>query len=79
MEVMKTGIKQSVEIKLLKKDNNPFYAYLETIKVQDGNGNFKELRITITDISNLKNTEKALKESEERYPQIFKIIMPPCF
>jgi hypothetical protein len=44
---------------------------LETITVKDENGNFKEFRITVTDIQNLKNTEEALKESEERYRQIF--------
>ena len=66
-----TGIKQTLELKLRKKEFNPFYAHLETITVQDENGNFKEFRITITDIQNLKNTEKALKDSEERYRQIF--------
>ncbi len=66
-----TGIKQTLELKLRKKEGNPFYAHLETITVQDENGNFKEFRITITDIQNLKNTEEALKDSEERYRQIF--------
>ncbi|MGB7968612.1 MAG: PAS domain S-box protein, partial [Methanobacterium sp.] len=66
-----TGIKQTLELKLRKKEFNHFYAHLETITVQDENGNFKEFRITITDIQNLKNTEEALKDSEERYRQIF--------
>ena len=65
------GTKQTLELKLWKKEPNPFYAHLETITVQDENGNFKEFRITITDIQNLKNAEEALKESEERYRQIF--------
>ena len=30
-----------------------------------------EFKITVTDIQKLKNTEKALKESEERYREIF--------
>jgi PAS domain S-box-containing protein len=60
-----------LELKLRKREDNPFYAYLETITVKDENGNFKEFRITVTDIQNLKNTEEALKESEERYRQIF--------
>ena len=65
------GTKQILELKLRKREDNPFYAYLETITVKDENGNFKEFRITVTDIQNLKNTEEALKESEERYRQIF--------
>ncbi len=40
-------------------------------KFKNENGNFKEVRITLTDINDLKNTEEALKESEERYRQIF--------
>ena len=71
MEVLETGTKQTINLELLKKDNGSFYAHLETIKVHDENGNFKELRVTLTDISDLKNTEEALKESEERYRQIF--------
>ena len=44
---------------------------METIKVEDSNGNFKEFRVIATDINELKNTEKALIESEERYREIF--------
>ncbi len=69
--VLKTGIKETLEIKLRKKYDEPFYAHLETINVLDEDGNFKEFRITITDINHLKKTEEALKESEERYRQIF--------
>ena len=68
---LEIGTKQTLELKLRKREDNPFYAYLETITVKDENGNFKEFRITVTDIQNLKNTEEALKESEERYRQIF--------
>jgi chemotaxis family two-component system sensor kinase Cph1 len=44
---------------------------LETISVLDENGNINEFRINVTDITNLKNSEEALKESEERYREIF--------
>ena len=70
-KVLKTGNKQTVDLKLIRMGNNPFYAHLETIKVLHDNGNFKEFRITATDITKLKNTERNLKESEERYHQIF--------
>ena len=71
MDVQNNGHELTVNINLLKMDNNPFYAHLETIKVLDENGNFKEFRTTVTNIQDLKNTEKALKESEERYREIF--------
>ena len=70
MNVLETGLEQTLDIKLLKM-NGSFYAHLETIKVLDDSGNFKDFRITVTNINNLKNTEEALKESEERYRQIF--------
>ena len=63
--------RHSLEIKLLKYDKSSFYAHLEAISIQNNNGNFKEFRIAITDITELKNTEKALKYSQERYRDIF--------
>jgi two-component system, chemotaxis family, sensor kinase Cph1 len=65
------NIKQTLEIKLIKSDKTSFYANLEIMNIRDSNGNFKEYRIAVTDISALKNTEEALKESEERYREIF--------
>jgi two-component system, chemotaxis family, sensor kinase Cph1 len=56
MKVQDTDIKQSTEIKLLN-DTKPFYAHLETITVHE-NGNIKEFRLTITEITELKNSEK---------------------
>lgn len=70
-KVLKTGIKDTLELKLIRMGNNSFYAHIETIKVLHDNGNFKEFRITVSDITNLKNTERNLKDSEERYHQIF--------
>jgi PAS domain S-box-containing protein len=42
--------------------NGSFYAHLETLNVLDNHGNFKEFRMTVSDIDVLKNTEEALKE-----------------
>ena len=55
----------------IKRDNGSFYAHLESTSIPDSDGNFKEFRIAVTDITAIKNTEKALKESEERYREIF--------
>jgi two-component system, chemotaxis family, sensor kinase Cph1 len=63
--------KHAMEIKLLRYDNSSFYAHLEAICISDNNGHFKEFRISVTDITELKNTELALKDSEERYREIF--------
>lgn len=69
--VLETGTKQNLELKLRKKDNNFFYTHIETIAVDDNNGIFREFRLILTDITELKNTENALKESEKRYREIF--------
>jgi two-component system, chemotaxis family, sensor kinase Cph1 len=62
INVRETGNKQTVELKLLKKDNTSFYTHIETININNENGNFKEFRMTVSDISELKKTENALKE-----------------
>jgi chemotaxis family two-component system sensor kinase Cph1 len=71
IKVLETRTKQTADLELLKMNSDSFYGHLETIKVQDENGDFQKFRVTITDITDLKNTEEALKESEERYRQIF--------
>ena len=60
-----------IDLILIQSDNNTFYAHLETINVQDKDGNFKEFRIAVTDYSDLKNTEKALEKSEETFHEVF--------
>ncbi len=62
MKVLDDGTKETVELKLIKMDKNLFYAKLETIKVQDENGNFKEFRIALTDTTVQKDAEKALHD-----------------
>jgi PAS domain S-box-containing protein len=65
-----TGTRQTIELKLLKPDNYSFYVFLEIIIFHDKIGNFQKIRITATDISELKNAEAALNESED-YREIF--------
>ena len=57
-----TETTHTTELKLLKKNNNPFYAHLETVNILDENGSYKESIITVTDITDLKNTELKLKD-----------------
>ena len=64
-------IKHTTEIILFKRDKASFYAHLESIGIPDNDGFFKEFRIAVTDITAIKNTEKALMDSEERYREIF--------
>jgi len=61
-EVFESKARQTCKLKLVKRDGTPFYAQLESIAVQDTEGNFNQLRTAITDITDLKRAEEALKE-----------------
>ena len=58
---MQTSIKNSIEIKLIKQDNNPFYVHMDTLNVLDDNNNFKEFRISIIDITEIKEAAKEVE------------------
>jgi chemotaxis family two-component system sensor kinase Cph1 len=64
-KVLETKTKQTVELKLIKTDNNSFYAQFETININDENGNFKEFGIAVIDIIAQKKAETALSENTE--------------
>ncbi len=62
--VVETATRQTCELKLLKNDGTEFYGLLESIAVPDAEGNFKQFRTTITDITERKQAEAAMKESK---------------
>lgn len=61
LKVKETDEKQRIELELLRNNYDSFYALLETVKVHTEDGSFKEYRLTVTDITELKNKEKTLK------------------
>jgi len=61
LKVLGTDYKQTIELELLKNNGDSFYAILETVKVLNENETFKEYRVTVTDITELKIKEKILK------------------
>jgi PAS domain S-box-containing protein len=61
MRVMETVTKQTVEIKLLKKDKSSFYVHLDTLNVLDTNNEFKEFQISVRDITDIKNAAKEVE------------------
>lgn len=70
-KVRKSSLKHHCEIELVAKDNNPLFVSLDSITVDDEEGNFKELRIIVTDVTerkraddSLQNTIKHLKQAE---------------
>ena len=69
--VFETATRQTCELKLLKNDGTAFYGLLESIAVPDTDGNFKQFRTAITDLTLQHQTELALRENEEKYRQLF--------
>jgi PAS domain S-box-containing protein len=63
-QVVETATKQTCELKLLKNDGTEFYGLLESIAVTDAEGNFKQFRTAITDITKRKRAEDALRENK---------------
>lgn len=61
--VFQTSAKECCEVELLLDDNIPINVYLTGIVLE----NKEHALITILDITQLKETESALRESEERY------------
>ena len=61
--------KQSCKLKLTRKAGSLFDALIDTIAVMDGDGNFDHYRSSVTDITDLKLAEAALKEVNETLEQ----------
>jgi PAS domain-containing protein len=66
-QCFETEKKQTLELKLFKKGGNSFYAKLDCIPIKGRNDGIDQIRITITDINDLKLAEEALKDSEEKF------------
>jgi two-component system, chemotaxis family, sensor kinase Cph1 len=61
IRVMETAAKQNIEIKLLKNDKSSFYVQLDTLNVIETNNEFKEFRISVRDITDIKKAAKELE------------------
>ena len=64
--LFETGMPQACELRMVKKDGTLFWAHLEEISTQDGDG-VPISRVGLSDIPERKRAEEALKESEEKY------------
>jgi len=66
VEVLASGSVQKCELKLIKKDGTPLDVSLEALSVKSGDGTASLIRSAMSDITERKNAEMTLRESEER-------------
>ncbi len=71
IERRKKGIKEQHEFKFLKKDGRKIYTLLTTSPVTDNKGNYKGALAFISDITQRKKAEEALKETMLKYQLLF--------
>ncbi len=64
--VFKNGGNRVDELELKRKDGSTFYASMASAPVKDANGTIIECRSAVIDITEHKQMELALAESEER-------------
>jgi diguanylate cyclase (GGDEF)-like protein/PAS domain S-box-containing protein len=70
-KTLETGVARNGEYSLLRKDGSPFPGEVAASLIRDAEGNPKGFLAVVRDISERKRAEKALRESEAKYRQIF--------
>ena len=69
--LLETKTKQTCELRLSKRRAPAFHALLDSTVVQDDEGVFKRFLIAVTDITERKQAEEALKASEEKFRDLY--------
>jgi PAS domain S-box-containing protein len=64
-QVLQTGTRHMCEIKLLKPDGSCFHSQMESVAIADPDGEFRRLRTTVSDITDRKLTEEALRGAHD--------------
>jgi len=75
-QVFETQSKQICEIKLARKDDTLFYAQLESVAVEDETGQFNRCRTVLSDITDRKTAEEALRLSGAKFLDLYE--NAPC-
>jgi len=70
LERRRRGIKEQHEFGFRRKDGAPIYTILSTSPINDAEGNYVGAIAGVQDITELKLTEQALRESEAKYSSL---------
>ncbi len=66
-KTLENGRQESLEYTLLRKDGSSYVAEMSTAVIRDADGQPRAFICTLRDVTERKQTEKALRESEERF------------
>jgi len=69
-KIFETRGQQICELRLVKSDGTVVFSQLQSAVRQNEQGDFTQLRIAVTDVTERKKAENALKESEAKYRQL---------
>jgi len=69
--LLETGDFQAFQLRLVKNDGGVFSVNLECMLVEESQRGLKAIRISATDITELKRAEEKLRQSEEKYRALF--------
>jgi PAS domain S-box-containing protein len=70
MHVRNPGGKQICTLTLKRGDGSQFPARLEGVRISDSSEGTPTVRISVSDITDIRQAEEALRESEERFDQL---------
>jgi len=73
LKVLETHTAQNCEIRMKKIDGTPFFARLQSISATDDEREAALIRTAASDITELKLTAEALKDSEEKYRSLVEL------
>lgn len=71
LDLISRGGKEQIDAQLIRKDGCSIQVYISGSAISDDNGNFKGALAVISDITERKKAEDALKQAEEKYRGIF--------
>ena len=72
--LLETEAPQICELRLVKKDGRQFFARLECVIIKTKGDEFGEIRAAVSDITESKRSEEALRHNEKRYRSLFNSI-----